>query len=613
MTHDPTPNSTFQSARTLPAEEGLRKSTQLLMPGSASTQPDDRYDIYPEFPVGSGAIRLGFDALAEAIATHSHVILDGYVGTPWELVRGRLDRALRALGIEPEWTEFAHAYLPEEEINRRVAPFLGGDDPLFGTRFRGTLRDFVDPDRLRDLAPRPRSRMSILYGCGSALAPWKGTLVYFDLPKNELQFRSRAGWVCNLGRTEPQDLKVQYKRFYFVDWVALNRHKAELLPRIDIMVDGQRAMDPAFCTGDTLRDALRSMSRNVFRVRPWFEPGPWGGNWILNHVPGLSPEVPNYAWSFELIVPENGLILVSDSKRLEVSFDCLMFQDHRAVLGDCADRFQYEFPIRFDFLDTFDGGNLSLQCHPRPEFIKWNFGETFTQDETYYILDCKPEARVYLGFRDGLDPKAFRAELEASYRDAAPVDVERYVNTEPAHKHDLFLIPNGTIHCSGKDNLVLEISSTPYIFTFKMYDWMRMDLDGRPRPLNIDRAFDNLYFDRQGERVRRELISQPRTLHEENGRRLVHLPTHPDHFYDVHRLEFHDAMEIETQGSPHVLNLVEGTSVLLETEGGLRRRFHYAETFVVPAAARHYRLLSDTGRPVKVVKAFIKPEKAREQ
>ena len=210
-----------------------------------------------------------------------------------------------------------------------------------------------------------------------------------------------------------------------------------------------------------------------------------------------------------------------------------------------------------------------MQCHPRDDYIRRHFGENFTQDETYYILDCKPGAGVYLGFQEGVDRDEFHAALRRSHDEATPLDVHRFVNVEPAKKHDLFLIPGGTIHGSGKNNLVLEISATPYIFTFKMYDWMRMDLDGKPRPLNIERAMDNLYFERQGAAVKETLVSKPRVVAEGDGWRQVHLPTHPAQFFDVHRHEFSTEVSLHTDGSAQVMSLVEGSTVSAR-DGGRR-------------------------------------------
>ncbi len=586
----------------------FRSTTQALPPATHTPPPPGAYDIYPAFPVGDGRIGLGFASLAARLAPESTVVIDGYGGVLWEFFRSALHAELARLGVSPHWTNAAAALRSADAIGELVAPYLGGDDPLWGTRFPGSLADFFDPAVLGELRPDPASALNIIYGSGAALAGWDGHLVYVDLPKNEIQFRSRSGSASPIGAGAPATAKQAYKRFYFVDWPALSRHKEELLPRIDTIIDEQRPDEPAWMSGDDLRDALDRMSRNVLRPRPWFEPGPWGGQWIKNHIPDLPQSAPNYAWSFELIAPENGLMFSSDGRLLEVSFDVLMFYRGAQVLGDCAGRFGNEFPIRFDFLDTYGGGNLSVQCHPRPEYIRENFGENFTQDETYYILDCEPDARVYLGFREDIDPQEFRDELERSAREGTAVNVERYVNSEPASRGDLFLIPNGTIHCSGINNLVLEISATPYIFTFKMYDWVRRDLEGNLRPLNIARAYENLYFDRKGDRIREEFISRPSLLQAGEGWRIVHLPTHPEHFYDVHRLEFERAIDVETGNDCHVLSLVEGSSIILETAGGMRQRFNYAETFVVPAAAGSYRLIYEGTSMAKVVKAFVKKE-----
>ncbi|MEO8376874.1 MAG: class I mannose-6-phosphate isomerase, partial [Candidatus Sumerlaeota bacterium] len=515
----------------------VRKTTQHLIPVTHEATTLGTYDIYPGHPLGSGKISIGYDALARRISGESTIILDGYVGIDWEAVRESLCAAFESLGVSASWQNVAQALRPEEEIDELVAPFLGGNDPIFGTRFTGKLADFFDGGKLRALQRDPKCQLNIVYGCGAALSRWQGFNVYVDLPKNELQFRSRAGKVCNLGKTSSDDAKSQYKRFYFVDWVVLNAHKKELASSMNLVVDGQRHDHPLFSEGEEITNALRRLAASVFRVRPWFEPGPWGGQWIREKIPGLSPNVPNYAWSFEMIVPENGLLFESDGALLEVSFDFIMFVTGGDVLGDFADRFGDEFPVRFDFLDTFDGGNLSLQCHPRPDYIRRHFGENFTQDETYYILDCKPGAEVFLGFREDIDPPLFERELRRSFADSTPLDVRRFVNVEAAQKHDLFLIPSGTIHCSGIDNMVLEISATPYIFTFKMYDWQRLDLEGLPRPLNIDRAMANVYFDRKGDRVRREFISRPVLLEEGEGHQVFHLPTHAEHFYDIHRFD----------------------------------------------------------------------------
>jgi mannose-6-phosphate isomerase class I len=584
----------------------LRRSDQFLLPVSKPLSTEGKYDIYPSLKINDNQIFAGFETLAEKIRNFRNITIDGYTGVFFDLFRIQLDKALRKNGFKVSWKTTSDFFKPAWQIEDMTAPFLGGDDPLFGKRTSLNLEDFFIAERLKSVHPDQNSDINILIGQGAALAEWEGLLIYIDVPKNEIQYRSRAGSVSNLGRTTASDPKKMYKCFYFVDWVVLNKYKRQILPSVDLFVDGQRPEIPVWMEGATLRKSLLLMSLNVFRVRPWFEPGAWGGTWIKNNIAGLNKNVPNYAWSFELITPENGLLIESSSLLCEVSFDCLMYQQAEEVLGDCYPEFGTDFPIRFDFLDTFDGGNLSLQCHPTPQYMKENFGEDLTQEETYYILDTKDNASVFLGFNENIELENFRQDLKDSLDRNKVFDPDKYILQHPVKKHDLLLIPYGTIHGSGKNNLVLEISTTPYIFTFKMYDWQRPDLDGKPRPLNIDRGMVNLCFDRKGDYVNAGLIAKPELLSEGSDWRLFHLPTHVTHSYDVHRYHFQSVIDIPTNNKCLVMSLTEGKSIDIETKKGFKTTFCYAETFVIPAAAQSVRMTNNSSSEAALVKAFMK-------
>lgn len=586
----------------------LRKTTQYLMPFKLENNktPEGTYNIYPNYSLKEGTIFNGYDSLAEWIIEQKVVIIDGYVGVYWDLIQDNLLKRFSNAGLTVNFQNTTQFLRHSSELEEMVQPFLGSENSVWGTKCSLSLIDLFEAEEFQSINPDQEYDINILIGPGAALSTWDAPLIYIDLPKNELQFRMRAGSVYNLGCTEASEPFTMYKRFYFVDWVLLNEHKNNILDKISVIADGQWPDTINWMNGSSLKEGLNNLSHSVIRVRPWFEPGAWGGQWIKKNLPGLNKDAVNYAWSFELIVPENGLVFESDGYLLEVSFDFLMFNQKDAVLGKHVKNFGDEFPIRFDFLDTYKGGNLSIQCHPSLQYIRENFGEQLTQDETYYILDCHDKAQVYLGFRENINPGAFKKALITSQNEGIELNIEEFVQSFSAKKHDLFLIPNQTVHSAGEGNLVLEISATPYIFTFKMYDWVRLDLDGKPRPINIEHAFKNLDFERKGAKVQEELISKPSVIENGEDWQLVHLPTHPQHFYDIHRIEFENSVSINTEGSCHVLMLVEGSSISVHTANGFTQSFNYAETFVIPAAAESYQLINKDNVKAKVIKAFLK-------
>jgi mannose-6-phosphate isomerase class I len=498
-------------------------------------------------------------------------------------------------------------YLSEQEIEERVHPLLT-DDPVFGVMNSFKIKDFLDPTKVRNAGSAMESvvdELVLVIGTGATcITPKYDLLVYADMARWEIQQRQRRGEICNLGVNNFHErASLKYKRGYFLDWRAADRLKRELLPELDFLLDTNDAGVPKLITGNDLRKGLKVAVERPFRLVPFFDPGPWGGHW-MEKVCDLAKGQPNYAWCFDCVPEENSLLLGFGARRVEIPAIDLVLMHPRELLGHhIQSTFGAEFPIRFDFLDTFGGGNLSLQVHPSVQYMREKFGMPYTQDESYYILDAEEDASVYLGLKEDADVDRMLLELEAAERSAGNgVDVDRYVNKFPAKKHDHFLIPAGTIHCSGRSSMVLEISATPYIFTFKLWDWGRLGLDGRPRPIHLKHGAKNICWDRRTEWVKNSLVNRVEILAEGEGWREERTGLHESEFIETRRHWFSGLVEHDTHGTLNVLNLVEGEGAIVESPTDAFDPFevHYAETFVIAAAIGKY-----TIRPMNPSKKAI--------
>ncbi|MHC9004797.1 class I mannose-6-phosphate isomerase [Enterobacter adelaidei] len=538
------------------------------------------------------------------------LVIDCYPGVRMtELENALLPQLRPTLTINVE-----QARQDERTIHEILARNLT-DDRVFGVLSCHQLAEFFDPTRLETLQAQVSQcseGLIVIYGPGAALVHPGDVLVYADLPRWEIQQRMRSGEMGNWGvENQHEDILRRYKRAFFIEWRVFDRHKTPLLRRADFLLDTTRANQPAMVSGEALRAGLEQTTSQPFRVVPFFDPGIWGGQWMKQQF-DLDPSAPNYAWCFDCVPEENSLLLRFGAVRIEIPSQDLVLLEPRALLGEKVHaRFGAEFPIRFDFLDTIGGQNLSFQVHPVTEYIQQQFGMHYTQDESYYILDARPDAVVYLGTKTGIAPQDMMDDLRRAGRGEKPFDDARFVNQIPAKKHDHFLIPAGTVHCSGAGTMVLEISATPYIFTFKLWDWGRLGLDGLPRPVHLDHGEKVIDWQRDTQWVHQHLVNQFEPIAEGNYWREERTGLHEREFIETRRHWFSEPVLHHTGGGVNVLNLVEGDEAIVDSPTGAFAPFtvHYAETFIIPANVGEYRIsppANSSSRPLATIKAWVR-------
>lgn len=579
------------------------------------------YDKQP-FIASRGTCIAGWPAIAGHLGSLGArvIVIEAYAG----VMDKDLETLVNALGADLV-IDASEALKSEEEIEALVGSELTSD-PVFGFLTRLDLMDLFDRNHQEALRSRIRlcEGTVVVYGTGASLLIQGDVLVYADMPRWETQRRQRENLIANLGANNfGERPSLKYKRSFFLDWRLCDRLKKQLWPRMDFFVD-TTSSEPLMIGAATLFDALEAATKRPFRVVPYFDPAPWGGQW-MKEVCDLDRDRTNFGWCFDCVVEENSLMLGFGEHRFEVPATDLVFREPKALLGEAVfGRFGDEFPIRFDFLDTMGGGNLSMQVHPLTAYIQREFGMAYTQDESYYLLDAGKGGTVFLGLRENVDREAMVADLRRAEDGGFRFPDEKYINRFPAKRHDHFLLPAGTVHCSGAESMVLEISATPYIFTFKLWDWDRAGLDGRPRPLHIGHGANNIQWERDEKYVRQHLINQIVQVDQGNGWVEERTGLHEAEFIETRRHWFtkpvlHAASMSSIRGlqkssesrGVNVLNLVEGEEAVVTSPDGAFDPFvvHYAETFIVPADAGSYQIAPTdphSDRRCGTIKAYVR-------
>ncbi|OXM14775.1 class I mannose-6-phosphate isomerase [Paenibacillus herberti] len=579
-------------------------------------------------PFAEPGLQQGFDPILAPIIQLAderellHIAFDGTHGAHFQPVLQTTVEALEKRGHRVVVAATSSFLKTSEELRHHFNSNIT-DNRAFGYFTNGTIEDYFRPEakqeasalltKMQEALPASdtgTATILITFGPGAYwLGDEKFDITYFLDVSREYQQMEHKQHLLNFGFNWNRDDVEKYKISLFVEWPIFETYRKNVLDSIHYYIDMNQPKAPVLTTTHSLRQMIAAIAQAPMRVKPFFAPGVWGGQ-FLKEFADLPADWANCAWGFEPIAPENSIIVDYEGTQLELPFLTVMHYEHHHILGErLVELFGDYFPIRFDYLDTIEGSNLSLQVHPQQEYIRNEFNEFMAQQESYYIMEKEGDATVYLGLTDSCTKDGLLDAVQTAQETGVPIPFTDYVNSYTAEKGDLFLIPTGTVHASGRGNLVLEISSTTWWFTFKIYDYLRKGMDGKPRPINIDHAFENIDFYKKTEWVENNLIPTPTLLKSQGDNEEYLLGQRDDLLFYVRRLHLQDTWQDNTGNEMVMYNLVEGELVRIVScaDESVYVEFRYAESYILPASFGEYKIINLGKKPCKLIKAGVSP------
>ena len=571
--------------------------------------------------------------LADRAAKEGVVVaLDGYTTANWTVFVNLIARECCLLGLGFEAIDANAATLKSgKEIDAIIDPLLIWDtkiDPtlLYGKVYKGGYQGLMDEastEAFKKAVPASRQagKISVVYGYGSLIPELRelyDVKVFFDLTPMKSMLRIRRGEYSNLGKERPGIINRTIRRCYYCDFECAVRNRHELWENNvpDWYVLDNDPQNLQLMPFGTFSDICAQLVKYPFRAKPCYLEGVWGGSY-MKKLRNLPDEMRNAAWVFDFIPMEVSVVVEAGDEKLDINYCSFVHKEGVNLMGeDCVKKFEGYFPIRFNWDDSYHStGNMSIQCHSGGEYNVKNYNEFGRQDESYYVVVTGHDAKTFIGFRDDADIPQFFRDIEAADTEHKPCDYMKYVSYEESKPGLQVMLPAGTIHSSGRNQVILEIGSlTIGSYTYKMYDYLRLDFDGKQRPIHTRLGEENVRQDRRYSVIHdpespEYIVQKPRLAASGEGWEEYILGENPQVYFSLRRLEFEKKCEQDTGGKLfHVLTLVDGDAVRVRSVRHPERYFdlQFMDIVCVPADMGRY-VIENLGRePVMVHKTCLR-------
>jgi mannose-6-phosphate isomerase len=550
------------------------------------------------------------------------IAMDGYVAADWKQTVHLLTGELTRQKIDVKVFDIASCYKSRKELDELLTenlPYDKAKDPvlLYGKLFKGGYEALFDQSKLHAMQQQLKEGqgVNIVYGAGccyTGMRSFCDIITFFDVTPKQAVLKIKNGNYKNLGDVQARPFKEIMRRCYYFDFELAVHLRKELIASnlVDYYITNDNPAEGQLIPRKAFNEICSTMVKYPFRCKPVYLEGVWGGHYI-SKLRNLPQEMVNCAWVFDMIPLEVSLLIQAGDNLLEIPFFAFVNQQSTALMGEaCVKAFDGYFPIRFNYDDSYhSSGNMSIQVHPPADYIKENFSELGRQDESYYIIATGHGAKTFVGMNEGVNANEFIDAVKKSEVDYSPVDYQKYVNGIESKPGMQFMLPAGTIHSSGRNQLILEIGSlTVGSYTFKMYDYLRLDLDGIPRPIHTYHGERVLDTKRTSSWVKQNLANEPKLLRSGNGWAEYVVGEHDLLYFSLFRYEFEKQIEGNTNGSFHVLTLVDGEKVAIYSKEHPERRYvqNYLDMIVVPADIGTYVIENLGNQPVCIHKTCLK-------